>query len=73
MEWGEGQGFDHRLPMADDVTATGQVTVATNDLPADEAICFRFVASNAAGTDSEDGACTPERPSLPAPSPTASA
>jgi hypothetical protein len=55
--------------MADDVTTTDQITIKTTELPTDEAICFRFVASNAAGTDSQDGACTPGLPGLPEPSP----
>lgn len=57
--------MDEQTTMAEGVTEAQQVVLKTGDIPTDQAICFRFTATNARGKDIQDGGCTPEMPSMP--------
>jgi hypothetical protein len=51
--------FNQRIPVAQDLTDAGPLTIATRDLPDIDEICVRFTATNSAGTSSSTPLCVP--------------
>jgi hypothetical protein len=59
--------FDFVIPVAEDVLDVGRVSIQTTDLPADQAFCYRFTATNELGIASTDPNCLPGPPSFAPP------
>lgn len=51
--------FDRQVPVAQDVTEAGPLTITTRDIPDIDEICVRFTATNSAGTSSSTPLCVP--------------
>jgi hypothetical protein len=51
--------FDRQVPVAQDLTAAGPLTITTRDFPDIDEICVRFTATNSAGTSSTSPLCVP--------------
>ena len=51
--------FDQELPVAQDLTDAGPLTIATRELPDADEVCVRFSAANSAGTTSSTPLCFP--------------
>lgn len=51
--------FDRQLPVAQDLTDAGPLTITTRDIPDTDEICVRFSATNSAGTSSSTPLCVP--------------
>jgi hypothetical protein len=51
--------FNQQIPVAQDVTEAGPLTITTRDMPDIDEICVRFTATNSAGTSSSTPLCVP--------------
>jgi hypothetical protein len=51
--------FDRQVPVAEDLTNAGPLTITTRDFPDVDEICVRFTATNSAGTSSTSPLCVP--------------
>jgi hypothetical protein len=51
--------FDRQVPVAQDLTDAGPLTITTRDVPDVDEICVRFTATNSAGTSSSTPLCVP--------------
>jgi len=51
--------FNQQIPVDQDVTDEGPLTITTRDIPDIEEICVRFTATNSAGTSSSTPLCVP--------------
>jgi hypothetical protein len=51
--------YDQNLPVAEDLTEPGPLTITTRDIPDIDEICVRFTATNSAGTSSSSPLCVP--------------
>ena len=51
--------FDTELPVANDLTQAGPLSITTRDLPDGDDLCVRFAASNSAGTTWSTPLCFP--------------
>lgn len=53
------RAFDRRIPVAQDLTDPGPLTITTRDIPDSGEICVRFTATNNAGSSSSTPLCFP--------------
>lgn len=60
--------FEQSIAVADAVEDAGRVSISTTELPADQAFCYRFTATNELGDAATEPLCFPGPPSF-APSP----
>ncbi|HEX4897130.1 MAG TPA: hypothetical protein VFV53_02075 [Candidatus Limnocylindrales bacterium] len=51
--------FNQQIPVAQDLTEAGPLTITTRDMPDIDEICVRFTATNSAGTSSSTPLCVP--------------
>jgi hypothetical protein len=51
--------FNQQVPVAQDVTRAGPLTITTGEIPDIDEICVRFTATNSAGTSSSTPLCVP--------------
>ena len=49
--------FDTRLPVAEDLTEEGPLTITTREIPDIDEVCVRFTATNSLGTSSSKPVC----------------
>lgn len=51
--------YDRQIPVDQDLTDAGPISIATRDIPDIDDICVRFTATNSAGTSSSTPLCVP--------------